>query len=201
MLDPCPTPTEPPLPPPWLPPPPEPPAPAPPPPAPPPPPCAQLRLVTLTEINRDKREVKIAFTIRFDEYNYKNLQRLSPAPQNVLMSAKIKALGNPGRTRATITVGRKPRRFGYATLFVMHPDAPGLSHVPASSCKYLNSKYHDWRDRPDRFMIKSPASKAVSKRRIDINENPARDRLVNQIRDWPYGGELIETGRFLFRSA
>jgi hypothetical protein len=99
------------------------------------------------------------------------------------------------------TVGRKPRRFGYATLFVMHPDAPGLSHVPASSCKYLNSKYHDWRDRPDRFMIKSPASKAVSKRRIDINENPARDRLVNQIRDWPYGGELIETGRFLFRSA
>src|ERR1700730_6292871 len=82
------------LPPPWLPPPPE-------PPAPPPAPCAQLRLVTLTEINRDRREVKIVFTIRFDEYNYRNLQRLSPAPQNVLMSAKIEALGNPGRTRAT----------------------------------------------------------------------------------------------------
>src|SRR5258708_38005726 len=74
MLDPCPTPTEPPLPPPWLPPPPEPPAPAPPPP---PAPCAQLRLVTQTEINSDRREIKIVFTIRVDEYNYRNLQRLS----------------------------------------------------------------------------------------------------------------------------
>ena len=53
------------------------------------------------EIVKDNRETKIVFTIRFDEYNYRDLQRLSPAPQNVLMRAKIEALGNPGRTRAT----------------------------------------------------------------------------------------------------
>src|SRR5260221_10119958 len=52
----------------------------------------------------------------------------------------------------------------------MHPHAPGLSHVPASSCKCLNSKHHDWRDRPDRFIVKPPASKATSKKRIDINK-------------------------------
>jgi hypothetical protein len=55
----------------------------------------------LTEINRDRREVRIVFTTRFDEYNHRKLQRLSAAPQNVFMSAKIKALGKPGRTRAT----------------------------------------------------------------------------------------------------
>jgi hypothetical protein len=40
------------------------------------------------EIVKDNRENKIVFTVRFDEYNYRNLQRFSPAPQNVLMSAK-----------------------------------------------------------------------------------------------------------------
>jgi hypothetical protein len=54
-------------------------------------------LVTLTEINRDRREVKIVFTIRFDEYDYRNLQETIGVPQNVLISGKRKVLGNPGR--------------------------------------------------------------------------------------------------------
>src|SRR5258708_15599136 len=128
MLDPCPTPTEPPFPPPWLPPPPEPPAPAPP-----PPPCAQLRLVTLTEINRDKREVKIAFTIRFDEYSYGDLQRLSAAPQNSLISGKINALGNLDARELPITVGRKTQSLQEARplQILTSPSAsPSISYSP-----------------------------------------------------------------------
>jgi hypothetical protein len=106
MLEPFPTPIELPLPP-WLPPPPEPPPPA---------PCAQLRLVTLTEINRDRREVKIVFTISFDEYNYRNLQRLSPALQNVLMSAKLEPLASLDARELLITVA--PARWGSPMLYL-----------------------------------------------------------------------------------
>jgi hypothetical protein len=74
MLEPCPTPIELPLPP-WLPPPPEP--PAPPPPPPPPLPWAQARFGTLTETRKQRRESRIVFTIRFDGYNCKNLQKFS----------------------------------------------------------------------------------------------------------------------------
>src|ERR1700752_5042677 len=40
-------------------------------------------------------------------------------------------MSNPDVDVLPITVGRKPRRFGWLRSFVLHLLAPGLSHVPA----------------------------------------------------------------------